>query len=377
MSGGARWFSKLRGMDAFVLLFSMALVLCGLWFLDSAGRGSDTLLTTQLRWLALSLAVVLPAMLIPWNRLLSLAPALYAFGLVLLLVVKTAGPVINGSQRWLPLLGRGLQPSEFMKVFTLLLLARLMRQQRSLQKFVDWLPLIGVGLLPTTLIIIQPDLGTSLLFLPLIVAVLIVGGAPWKKLLLAGVLGAGILAAGAGLLLEDYQKERIWSTLHIDKMTASQRSGPGFQLEQSLIAVGNGGWTGHGHGEGPRVQAGHLPYHQNDFIFALIAEEQGFTGTALFVLLEVLFVLAICRVGALQREPPAQVLCAGAAALLGTQALVHMAVTVALAPTKGLPLPLVSAGGSSMMVSLLLVALVQNVSMHRGRWQSLGGLSAH
>lgn len=376
MSSPLYALSKLRGLDAFVLLFTTLLILAGLWFLDSAGHGSDVFVTTQLRWLVLSLAVALPAMFIPWNRLLSLAPALYAFGLLLLIFVKLAGPVINGSQRWLPLLGRGLQPSEFMKVFTLLLLARIMRPQCSLDKYGSWFPLIIAGLLPTTLIIIQPDLGTSLLFVPLTVAVLIVGGAPWKKLLLAGVLGAAALAACAGLLLEDYQKERIWSTLHIDNMTAAQRSGPGYQLEQSLIAVGNGGLGGHDHGEGPRVQSGRLPYHQNDFIFALIAEEQGFVGTTLFVLLEVLFVLAIFRVGAAQREAPARVLCAGAAVLLGTQAFVHMAVTVALAPTKGLPLPLVSAGGSSLMVSILLVALVQNVAMHRGRWHSLGALSS-
>lgn len=359
---------RLRNLDAPLLLVSAALLFMG-WLLQSAAGGGDPALAASwLRWLLIGTFASAVLVVLPLPRVLTAAPFLYGLGLSLLVVVKVAGPVINGSQRWLPLLGRGLQPSEFMKLFTLLMLAQLYRTQRLRSEIQDWLPVLVVGLLPTGLILVQPDLGTSVLFVPLTFAVIIVGGARWKPLLISSVVGLGVLFLLGGVLLEPYQKERIASTLHIESMSASQRSGAGYQLAQSLTAVGNGGTFGHGLGAGPCVQSGRLPYHHNDFIFAEIAEELGFVGSSLFVLLEAALVLLICRVGAVARPLSARVLCAGAAAILGAQAFAHMAVTVALAPTKGLPLPFVSAGGSSLLVSVLVLTLVQCVSVQRGRW---------
>lgn len=359
---------RLGNLDAPLLLAGALLLFTGWLMQGAAGRGGDELAQSWERWFMLGAAASFLLLLLPLPRVLSLAPLFYALGLGMLVLVKVAGPVINGSQRWLPLLGRGLQPSEFMKLFTLLMLAQLYRAQRVRAEFHEWLPVLAVGLLPTGLILVQPDLGTSLMFVPLTLAVIVAGGARWKPLLFSSAVAALALFLAGGMLLEPYQKERIASTLNIENMSASQRSGTGYQLAQSLTAVGNGGLFGHGLGEGPCVQAGRLPYHHNDFIFAEIAEETGFVGSSLFVLLEMAFVLLICRVGAAARPLSARTLCAGAAALLGAQAFAHMAVTVALAPTKGLPLPFISAGGSSLLVSMLVLALVQGVSVQRGRW---------
>jgi rod shape determining protein RodA len=261
--------------------------------------------------------------------------------------------------------GFRFQPSELVKVFTILMLARWCRRGRPLERTRDWLPPIMIAALPAVLIVLQPDLGTALLFIPVGLAVVFVSGMPPRAL--AFLAAVALLLGGLAweFVLADYQKERIWSTYNLDRMTAAQRAGPGYQLEQSLLAIGNGGLFGWGHGEGPRIQSGKLPYQYNDFIFAVAAEEHGFAGGLILLILYCVLVVAVLRIAHSGRDPAGRVLCLGVGMLIGSQALVHMAVTLGLAPTKGLPLPLVSAGGTSLLSSLCALALVENVAINR------------
>lgn len=357
---------KLREVDRLVLVPLLLLLLCGFFLIDAASQ--DAALSfplIQLRWVLLALAVAVPLVLVPYPHLLRYAPLLYALFLLLLVLVRAVGPVINGAQRWLVTPLGSIQPSEFMKFVTVMLLARMLRFGRVLDRPVQWVRPLLVAMIPMGLILVQPDLGTSMLFVPVAVAVVLVSGIPLRSLLLLFVLGVAVLLGSYGLLLKPYQKERILSTFRHDELTSHQLAATGYQLRQSLITIGNGGLVGHGHLEGPRTQAGRVPYQHNDFIFAVLAEEHGFAGAVAVLLLVLLLAVAVVRVALRSRDPAGRLLCVGIGTLFFSQAMVHAGVTLGLVPTTGMPFPLLSYGGSTTLAYICGLALVLNVSIHR------------
>jgi rod shape determining protein RodA len=372
--GGAGVVERLRRCDLAVVIPVVALMATGLCLIHSATADGEDLVLRQLRWFAIGTVLAAPLVLYPYTRILRFAPAVYLVGLGVLVELYQFGPTINQARRWFVIGGQQVQPSELMKLATVLLLARSLRFGRVLDQPRKWILPLVVAVLPAALIVVQPDLGTALLFAPLAFAVVLVSGIPLRSLLLLALL-AGILVGGAyEFVLQDYQKERIWSTYNHDRLTASQRAGPGFQLNQSLQAISGGGLLGQGHREGTLTQAGLVPLDYNDFVFAVLAEEHGFSGCLLVLLLFCVLVLAIYRVAWHTRDPAGRLICVGIGTLLGAQALVHMAVTLGLAPTTGMTLPLVSYGGSSLLVTMMGLALVQNVAINRPRTPILEGL---
>jgi rod shape determining protein RodA len=358
---------RLSRLDLPVLGLTVLLLVLGLVQLSSADLTGQAL-GPQLRWLLVSLLAFPILVRVSYRRWIGAAPVLYGCGLLALVLVLLVGPTINGSRRWLPVLGLGFQPSELMKIGTVLLLARLVRRRGGFDSWPLLLLGAGMALLPAGLILVQPDLGTSLLFVPLLLALLWVGGAPPARVLglfLCGVLGLTLLY---GVGLKEYQRERILSTYRLDQMTPAQRAGAGYQLDQSLLAIGNGGLFGHGRGEGPRTQSGRLPYQHNDFIFAVLAEEQGFAGCLLVLLLVLALVLLLFALAARLRDPEGRILVVGVGTLLGTQAFIHAGVTLGLLPTKGLAFPFFSAGGTSLFATLAGLALAQSAALHRHRF---------
>jgi len=165
--------------------------------------------------------------------------------------------------------------------------------------------------------------------------------------------------------LQPYQRERIRNTFEHSKLTKAQAVGGGYQLQQSLITLGNGGFFGHGDQEGPRTQSGRLPYRHNDFIFAVLGEEHGFLGASCVLLL----VLALCgfifRIAARARDPAGRLLCVGVGTLICMQASIHAGVNLGLIPTTGMPFPLLSHGGCSLFTCCCSIALALNVSLNR------------
>lgn len=358
---------RLRRVDLGVLLPVGLLLALGLALIHSATDGGGAQVPRQLRWIAIGVLVAIPFTLYPYTRMLRFAPMFYLAGIVALIGLYFFGPTINHAKRWIIIGGQQVQPSELMKLVTVLLLARTLRFGRVLDRTRKWIVPLSVGVVPAALILVQPDLGTALLFAPLAFSVVLVSGIPLRSLGLLALLGAILVGGGYEFVLRDYQKERIWTAYNYDRLTASQRAGPAYQLNQSLTAISGGGLSGQGHGEGVLTQSGMLPLDYNDFVFAVLAEEHGFVGCCVVLLLFSVLILAIFRVAWQTRDPAGRLICVGIGTLIGAQALVHMAVTLGLAPTTGMTLPLVSYGGSSLLVTLAGLALVQNVAINRPR----------
>ncbi|MFP4044289.1 MAG: rod shape-determining protein RodA [Rhodosalinus sp.] len=303
-----------------------------------------------------------------WRNMSALA---YAVCLALLVAVEFVGVTGQGAQRWIDLGFMRLQPSELMKIGLVMLLAA----------YYDWLPVGKVSrplwvlvpvlmvLLPTGLVLIQPDLGTAILLLTAGGLVMFIAGVHWAYF-------AGVLAAGAGLvaavfqsrgtdwqLLKDYQFRRIDTFLD----PATDPLGAGYHITQSKIALGSGGWTGRGLMQGTQTRLNFLPEKHTDFIFTTLAEELGFLGGITLLLLYAL-VLLFCVVSALQhRDRFAQILIFGVAVTFFLFFAVNMSMVMGLAPVVGVPLPLVSYGGSAMLVLMLGFGLVQSAHVHRPR----------
>jgi cell division protein FtsW len=279
---------------------------------------------------------------------------------VVLLVGVLAAPSAQGAHRWFRLGPFGVQPSELAKVATVVLLAHMLCR-RTAEEVNDLrqtlLPAVSLIGLLALLIVIEPDLGSAVILLTTAAALLFVAGLRWRYI--GATAAAGVLFVVGAVIAQPYRLQRIKTFLN----PGADTQGAGFQLAQSLLAVGSGGLWGVGLGQGQQ-KAYYLPAAHTDFIFSVIGEELGLVGT-LFVLAGV-GVLAWRGLRAALRAPDRFELyvALGATCLLVVQSLVHMGVCVGLLPTKGLSFPLLSYGGSSLLASLVVVGLLLNVSQH-------------
>lgn len=303
-----------------------------------------------------------------WRNVSALA---YGLSLVLLLVVEFFGSVGMGAQRWIDLGFMRLQPSELTKITLVMLLAA----------YYDWLDIrkvshplyvaipVAMILVPTFLTFIQPDLGTALLLLIGGGAVMFLAGVHWAYF-------AAVIAAGGGVvtavftsrgtpwqLLQDYQYRRIDTFLD----PSSDPLGAGYHITQSQIALGSGGWTGRGFMQGTQSSLNFLPEKHTDFIFTTLAEEFGFIG-AISLLGLYLLILLFCIVTAMQtKDRFASLVTLGVAVTFFLYFAINMAMVMGLAPVVGVPLPLVSYGGSAMLVLMVAFGLAQSAHIHRPR----------
>jgi rod shape determining protein RodA len=362
-----------------VLYINWVLVLlitavCGIGFLmlySVSGGNFDRWAGPQMERFALGMVLMFITAMVPvwfWRNMAGVA---YLVGLGLLVLVEFVGATGMGAQRWIDLGFMRLQPSELMKIAMVMMLAA----------YYDWLDVNKVSrplwvalpviliLIPTALVLRQPDLGTSIL--------LVAGGG--TIMLLAGVslwYFAVVISGGVGLvaavilsrgtewqLLNDYQYRRIDTFLD----PASDPLGAGYHITQSKITLGSGGWTGKGFMQGTQSRLNFIPEKHTDFIFTTLAEEFGFVGAASLLALYVLIIF-FCVVSALQnRDRFSSLLTLGIAMTFFLFFAVNMAMVMGLAPVVGVPLPLVSYGGSAMLVLLLGFGLVQSAHVHRAR----------
>jgi rod shape determining protein RodA len=304
----------------------------------------------------------------------SMAGLGYAVSVVLLLGVEFFGSVGMGAQRWLEIGPLRLQPSELAKITVIMMMAA----------YYDWLDIrktshplwVGVAVLlimvPVALVLRQPDLGTSLLILGAGVMVMFFAGVSLWYFAVVGVGGAALvslvfLSRGTGWqLLKDYQYRRIDAFLDptLDPL------GAGYHINQAMIAMGSGGWSGRGFMEGTQSRLNFLPEKHTDFIFTTLAEEFGFIGGA-FLLALYLAILLVCALAAMRSKNRfASLLILGLAVNFFLYFGVNMAMVMGLAPVVGVPLPLVSYGGSAMMVIMIGFGLVQSAIVHRPRERS-------
>ncbi len=292
---------------------------------------------------------------------------------VSLLIVLVAAPEINGSKRWFGIGGIGVQPSEFAKLALVLFLADLM--SRRMDKINDLTAVVmpvGIvlgGLVGLTLL--QPDFGTSAFLVMLSVVMVFAAGLHYRYL--AGVALCGLPAVAALILLSPRRAERL-ERIMMWINPWSDAAGGGFQIIQSFIAIGSGGMTGRGFMQGLQ-KIGFLPESNTDFIYAIIGEEFGLIGTTLVLLAFVVIAWRGYRVATTMPDTYGSFLALGLTTLLAAQALANISVVIGVLPNKGLPLPFVSAGGSSMFVSMLAVGMLLNLSQHAAP-RMVGGLRA-
>lgn len=292
---------------------------------------------------------------LPPRRWRALAGRAYGACLLLLCVVLLFGQATNNARRWLDL-GGGfkVQPSEFMKLALVLVLARWFADRPRPQRLRDLAWPAVLAALPAALVLAEPDLGTALVYAPTFLALAWLAGTPPRTMRWLLVAPA-LLAPLVFLLLRDYQRERVVTWWRQDALSAEEKAAAGYHLWHSKLAVGGGGWLGHGFAQGPENRLDRLPERHTDFVFPVVAEEFGFAGGAALILAYFsLAALALSR-AARHRDLFTRLLIAGVGVHFAVHLTINVGVALGLWPTAGLPLPLVSWGGSSMLASAVAI----------------------
>lgn len=274
-------------------------------------------------------------------------------------------PEIRNTHRWIKLGEFTLQPSELMKLALVLALARYLRFRTSYRTWRGLVPPFLLTLLPMALILKQPDLGTLLMLLPVLFAMLFVAGARMRHLATIIVLGVATLPVFYFAGMQSYQRDRILVLFRQGSGNEDWNRKEGYQLRQSKIALGMGGVTGEGFGEGAFVRYELLPEEHNDFIFAIIGNQWGLIGCALVILAYVSIVFVGVEIATVTNDPFGRLLAIGVIVMIVAQALLNMCMTIGLAPITGMPLPFVSAGGSSLWTNLAALGLLVSVAQRR------------
>jgi rod shape determining protein RodA len=319
----------------------------------------------QIEFLAVGLMLMFLISLIDYHRLIDIVPWAFAISIASLIAVKLVGTKVLGARRWINL-GHGahFQPSEWVKLVLILAVARYFWGLAG--KELTW-PDIGkafalVGI-PMALVLIQPDLGTALTYFPILVAGLFLGGIRIKQvaLILLALALLGGIAWKSGKRLKPYQQARINAFVNPD----SDPKGSGYQIRQSLIAVGSGGIWGKGANRGTQTQGDFLPIPYTDFIFAAFCEEHGFVGAIGVLLLYFLILMRLIQNAQTASDLPGSFIIMGVVAIIVFQIAVNVGMVVGLMPVTGIPLPLLSYGGSSVLFTFLALGIVMNIRMSR------------
>ena len=353
-------------IDWLLLIAILALCALGVVMIYSTTsdptRGSSHLHVTQLYAIGLGLVAMAIALAIDYRAFTDKSHLIYIAIVALLLYVMFFGMVQMGARRWIPLRVFNLQPSEFAKAALALMLAKMLGEERRPALTNNDLFIAGVlTLVPFLIILRQPDLGTAATLLPILLVIAYVAGMPMKYIYAGAVVA--ILAAPIAykFALHDYQRERISTFLD----PGSDPKGAGYQQIQARITVGSGGMTGKGFMGGTQGQLRFLPVAHTDFIFSVLAEEQGLLGVLVALGLYLFVIMRALDAAKLAKDRLGAYLVLGVLASFTFQVIYNITMSAGLAPVKGLTLPLMSYGGSSMIATLAGFGLILNVRMRR------------
>jgi len=344
----------------------IALVICALGVVQifSAAHGTawQDAWWKQIVWVGAGLLLMWIATAIDYHALMQHVTPLYLLSIGLLITVLLIGKQAFGSTRWIPLApGVHLQVSEFVKLVIILLVARFMTELHGdTLEFRDLWKLLALIVVPMLLVVKEPDLGTALTYLPILAVGAFLAGLNWRYLLAVGIIVVLVLPVGIHFL-QPYQKARLVSFLDPDR----DPRGTGYQVIQSKIAVGAGGMWGKGVTKGSQTQLRFLPVPHTDFIFSAFAEEHGFVGVVVVLALYFMLLMQIVKNAQTAPDRAGMYICMGVAALVLFHVLVNVGMVVGRMPVTGIPLPLMSAGGSSMLSIFLMLGLVNNVRVRR------------
>ncbi len=288
---------------------------------------------------------------------------IYAIGLLLLVAVELFGDVRLGAQRWLSIGPFSFQPSEIMKIGVVLALARWYHGASAQDARLSWKLLIPAAMIaaPFALVAHQPDLGTAMLIGLTGAAIMFMAGLSWIVIAVVGAAGAIFIPIFVQFIMHDYQRERVLTFLNPE----SDPSGTGYHIMQSKIAMGSGGLLGKGYGLGSQSQLEFLPEKQTDFIFAAVSEEFGFVGSFTVLLLYAAVIATALRISSLSHSHFGRLGGAGVTATFALYVLINAAMVMGLAPVVGVPMPLLSYGGTVMLTVMIGFGLVMAVRVHR------------
>lgn len=350
-----------RHVDLTLLVAVGLVVALGTFMVYSATRNLDGgagFVFRHVMFIGIGVAVMAGLSLVDYRRIADWWQLLYGISIVLLLGVLTPlGAVINGTKGWYRFGPVTLQPAEFAKLATIIAVAAYLgsAEKVDVRRLAVALGLLAV---PTGITLLQPDLGSALVFIVIALGMLLVGGVRLRHLAVLVLLGVvavvAILNSGT---LDEYQQDRLTSFV--------SPSGQSYNVEQAQTAISSGGLTGYGPLKGPQTRGGFVPEQQTDFIFTVAGEELGFVGAGGLVLLLGIILWRIWRVAQLAADPLGTLICVGIMSMFLFHVFENIGMTLGIMPVTGIPLPFVSYGGSSMLTSFAAVGLVQSVHMHR------------
>ena len=351
---------QLTALDPLLLLTAIALVAFGILAVYVAGtENQQANAINQGLGVVVGLVGAVPLALIDyriWQRYLY-----YVYGTVVLMLVAVLliGTVRGGAQRWIDFGPIQVQPSEFAKLLVVVALASYL-VQKPVHENKNFLKALGFMALPAGLVFLQPDLGTALVFGALFVAMAYIGGARIRQIGVLTVAGAALFALAVKLgVLAEYQIARL--TAFLDPTGSSDL---GYHVAQSKMAIGSGGFTGKGLSETTTLSnLGFLPEDHTDFIFSNLAERMGFAGSALLLFLFFVFIWRILRVATISRDRFGVLLAVGIATIFLFHVFVNIGMAMGIMPVTGLPLPFISYGRSSLVVSILSLGLLQSIAI--------------
>ena len=360
-----RRFISFRDFDWVLLAFVLLICGIGVFEIFSATRQTKFIgfQTKQVYWIIGGLILMFLSSVINYQALLENVHWLYIASIVSLLAVAAVGTRVLGAKRWIKLPGgQHFQPSEWIKLVLILALAKYFSDLAG--RDVGWrdiakaFMIVGV---PMALVLKQPDLGTSLTYVPVLICALFLGGIKFKHAITILLLGTIMIYPVWRWGLKPYQKQRLTS---FSEPEADPR-GSGYQIQQSLIAVGSGGLTGKGTLKGSQTQGAFIPIPYTDFIFAAYAEEHGFMGAIAILLLYFIVLMRLVHNAQTAPDRAGTFVVMGVVAVLTFHILVNVGMVVGFMPVTGIPLPLMSYGGSSVLFTFLALGLVMNIRMRR------------
>ncbi len=367
-----RLIVKLGEVDwAFVLVLSMIAGAGALILFSVAGLSWDPWAARHALRFTFCLVMLVVLALIDLRVWFALAYPIYAAGLLLLVAVEIMGDMRLGAQRWLSVGPFSFQPSEMMKIGIVLALARFYHSNSARRAHLSWwllVPAVMIGA-PVFLVAQQPDLGTAMLIALTGAAVLVLAGLSWR------IIGVILIAALVTIppfvliVMHDYQRQRVLTFLNPE----NDPSGSGYHILQSMIALGSGGLLGKGYGLGSQSQLNFLPEKQTDFIFATLAEEFGFLGCISILALYGLVIFMALRTAFFSHSHFGRLAAAGVTATFTLYVMINGAMVMGLAPVVGVPMPLLSYGGTMMLTVMVGFGLVQSVRVHRYAEVTSGG----
>lgn len=371
-----RWkaaYAPVHHLDPVLIAASLLLVVLGLVAIYSAkfaqlelqGLPTDLYVTRQLLAFGVGLVAMAATAALDYRTIRSYTPLLYVAGVLLLVLVLFIGDENKGATSWISLGGFQFQPSELMKVALLLTLGTALAERRDSGGVSTGIVLLLTGV-PVALIVLQPDPGTALILLFAAFAVLLVHGT--RLVWLGGLAVGGIAALWTVLrleLLEEHQANRLTSFLNPGDSELARSLN--YNTDQSLIAIGSGQVTGKGLFQGTQTNLSYVPENHTDFIFTVIGEEFGFLGAILCLGLFAVLLYRCLRIAASARDRFGMIVASGVTGLLAFQLFVNVGMTVGIMPVIGIPLPLVSYGGTSLIATMAMLGLVLNIHMRRFR----------